>query len=328
MTGVSYKVYVARRLLASIPLLLAVVTVNFFLVRLAPGDPITMIIGEVGQYDEKFIEEVRARFGLNRPLLEQYVSYVVRALQGDLGVSFYFDQQPVLSVVLSRLPQTLVLLALGYSFALVLGIFLGSRAARHPYSLTDNLASVVGLFGYSIPSFWLGMLLILAFSVNLGWFPVGGMMDVRAPSAGLAMVGDRLRHLVLPAIALGAFHLALVTRLTRGSMLEVLQLDYITAARSKGLRERDVYQKHALRNALLPVITAAGYTVGFLFAGSVLVETVFAYPGMGRLLYQALLARDFPLMLGVLIVVSMAVIVSNLATDLVYGKVDPRIRVR
>lgn len=322
----SYGSFVLRRLLASVPLLLAIITVNFGLIRLAPGDPVYMIIGEAAQYDERFVQEVRARFGLDRPLYEQYLSYVLRAVQGDLGVSFYFDQQPVLGVILSRLPQTLILLALGYGMAVGVGVWLGSRAARRPYSMTDNAASVVGLLGYSIPSFWLGMLLILVFSVHFGWFPVGGMMDVRTPATGFAMIVDRARHLVLPALALGAFHLALITRLTRGSMLEVLQLDFITAARAKGLRERDVQRRHALRNALLPVVTAAGYTVGFLLAGSVLVETVFAYPGMGRLLYQALIARDFPLMLGVLIVVSVAVILANLLTDLIYGKIDPRIR--
>ncbi len=322
----SYALFVLRRLAASVPLLLAIITVNFGLIRLAPGDPVYMIIGEAAQYDERFVQEVRARFGLDRPLYVQYLSYVARAVQGDLGVSFYFDQQPVLDVIVSRLPQTLILLALGYGMAVGVGVWLGSRAARRPYSVTDNAASVVGLLGYSIPSFWLGMLLILVFSVQFGWFPVGGMMDVRTRATGLGMIVDRARHLVLPAIALGAFHLALITRLTRGSMLEVLELDFITTARAKGLLERDVYRRHALRNALLPVVTAAGYTVGFLLAGSVLVETVFAYPGMGRLLYQALIARDFPLMLGVLIVVSVAVILANLVTDLVYGKIDPRIR--
>jgi peptide/nickel transport system permease protein len=324
----SYWSFVLRRLLASVPLLLAIITVNFGLISLAPGDPIYMIIGEAAQYDDRFVQEVRARFGLDRPLHEQYLSYVARAAQGDLGVSFYFDQQPVLGVILSRLPQTLILLGLGYGMAVGVGVWLGSRAARRPYSPADHVASVIGLLGYSVPSFWLGMLLILVFSVHLGWFPVGGMMDVRTPATGLGIIVDRLRHLVLPAIALGAFHLALITRLTRGSMLEVLQLDFITTARAKGLREREIYRRHALRNALLPVVTAAGYTVGFLLAGSVLVETVFAYPGMGRLLYQALIARDFPLMLGVLIVVSVAVILANLVTDLIYGKVDPRIRVR
>lgn len=322
----SYASFVLRRVLASVPLLLAIISVNFGLIRLAPGDPVYMIIGEAAQYDDRFVQEVRARFGLDRPLYEQYLSYVSRVAQGDLGVSFYFDQQPVLEVILSRLPQTLILLGLGYGMAVGLGVWLGSRAARRPYSMTDNAASVVGLLGYSIPSFWLGMLLILVFSVQFGWFPVGGMMDVRTPATGFGMIVDRARHLVLPAIALGAFHLALITRLTRGSMLEVLQLDFITTARAKGLLERDVYRRHALRNALLPVVTAAGYTVGFLLAGSVLVETVFAYPGMGRLLYQALIARDFPLMLGVLIVVSVAVILANLVTDLIYGKIDPRIR--
>lgn len=322
----SYASFVLRRVLASVPLLLAIISVNFGLIRLAPGDPVYMIIGEAAQYDDRFVQEVRARFGLDRPVYEQYLSYVSRVAQGDLGVSFYFDQQPVLEVILSRLPQTLILLALGYGMAVVVGVWLGSRAARRPYSMTDNAASVVGLLGYSIPSFWLGMLLILVFSVQFGWFPVGGMMDVRTPATGFGMIVDRARHLVLPAIALGAFHLALITRLTRGSMLEVLQLDFITTARAKGLLERDVYRRHALRNALLPVVTAAGYTVGFLLAGSVLVETVFAYPGMGRLLYQALIARDFPLMLGVLIVVSVAVILANLVTDLIYGKIDPRIR--
>jgi ABC-type dipeptide/oligopeptide/nickel transport system permease component len=322
----NYGWFVSRRLAAAVPLLLAVVTVNFVLIRLAPGDPIYMIIGETAQYDDRFVREVRARFGLDRPLHEQYISYVTRAAWGDLGVSLYFDQQPVLEVIVSRLPQTAVLLVLGYGLAIAVGVGLGARAARRPYSATDNLASMVGLLGYSIPSFWLGMLLILVFSVHLGWVPVGGMMDVRSPATGWAMVLDRARHLVLPVIALSGFHLALITRLTRGSMLEVLHLDFITTARAKGLEERDVYRRHALRNALLPVVTTAGYTVGFLLAGSVLVETVFAYPGMGRLLYQALIARDFPLMLGILIVVSIAVIVANLITDLIYGKIDPRIR--
>jgi len=324
----SYSAFVLRRIMAAIPLLLAIISVNFFLIRLAPGDPITMIIGEASQYDAALVADVRARFGLDLPLYQQYFSYLWRALQGDLGISFYFDQQPVLDVVLSRLPQTALLLVLGFTVAVVAGVFLGARAARRPYSATDNVASIVGLLGYSIPSFWLGMLLILVFSLKLDWLPVGGLMDVRTPSTGLAMIVDRARHLVLPVLALSGFHLALITRLTRGSMLEVLQLDYITTARSKGLHERDVYRRHALRNALLPVVTAAGYTVGFLLAGSVLVETVFAYPGMGRLLYQALIARDFPLMLGILIVVSITVIVANLVTDLVYGRIDPRIRLR
>jgi peptide/nickel transport system permease protein len=323
---VTYGRFVLRRLAAAVPLLLAIVTVNFALIRLAPGDPIYMIIGEAAQYDDRLVQEVRARFGLDRPLHRQYLSYVANAARGDLGMSLYFDQQPVLSVILSRLPQTVLLLALGYALAIAAGVFLGARAARRPYSPADNVASVIGLLGYSIPSFWLGMLLILVFSVHLGWLPVGGMMDVRSPATGWAAVLDRARHLVLPVIALSGFHLALITRLTRGSMLEVLHLDFITTARAKGLPERDVYRRHALRNALLPVVTTAGYTVGFLLAGSVLVETVFAYPGMGRLLYQALIARDFPLMLGILIVVSIAVIAANLVTDLIYGKVDPRIR--
>jgi peptide/nickel transport system permease protein len=307
--------------------LLAIVTMNFLLIRLAPGDPIYMIIGEAAQYDDKFVQEVRARFGLDRPLPEQYLSYVARAAQGDLGVSLYFDQQPVADVIMTRLPQTALLVILSYAVAIVLGVFLGARAARRPYSTTDNLASFVGLLGYSTPSFWLGMLLILVFSVNLGWLPVGGMMDVRTPASGWGMVLDRARHLALPVIALSAFHLALITRLTRANMIEVLHLDFITTARAKGLQERDVYRRHALRNALLPVVTTAGYTLGFMLAGSVLVETVFAYPGMGRLLYQALVARDYPLMLGILIVVSVAVILANLATDLIYGKIDPRIRI-
>lgn len=314
-------------MVAAVPLLLAIVTMNFLLIRLAPGDPIYMIIGEAAQYDEGFVQEVRARFGLDRSLPEQYLSYVMRAAQGDLGVSFYFDQQPVVAVIMSRLPQTAVLVILSYTVAILVGVFLGARAAEHPYSTTDNLASLVGLLGFSIPSFWLGMLLILVFAVHLGWLPVGGMLDVRTLATGWGVVLDRARHLVLPVIALSAFHVALITRLTRASMLEVLSLDFITAARAKGLRERDVYWRHALRNALLPVVTTAGYTLGFMLAGSVLVENVFAYPGMGRLLYQALVARDYPLMLGILIFVSVAVILANLATDLVYGKIDPRIRV-
>ncbi len=324
----NYGAFVLRRFAAAVPMLVAVITVNFLLVRLAPGDPILMIIGEAAQYDEAFVAEVRARFGLDRPVWEQYLSYLGRAVQGDLGTSIYFDQQPVVSVIAARLPQTLLLLALSYTFAVTAGVFLGARAARRPYSATDHAASIIGLLGYSIPSFWLGMLLILVFSLHLGWLPVGGLMDVRSPSAGWAMVVDRARHLVLPVIALGAFHLALITRLTRASMFEVLTLDFITTARSKGLREADVFRRHALRNALLPVVTTAGYTIGFLLAGSVLVETVFAYPGMGRLLHQALLARDYPLMLGILLVVSVTVVAANLLTDLLYARIDPRIRIR
>ncbi|MBI4588171.1 MAG: ABC transporter permease [Candidatus Rokubacteria bacterium] len=321
-----YWVYAVRRLLAAGPLVFAVITVNFLLIRLAPGDPVTMIIGEAAYYDQKFVEEVRARFGLDQPLHVQYLRYVFRVLQGDLGQSLYFDQQPVLAVILSRLPKTVLLLAVGYGVAIPLGIGLGCLAARRPYSSTDNVVSVIGLLGYSVPSFWLGMLLILTFSIGLDLLPVGGMMDVRTPAAGVAAVIDRARHLILPAVALGAFHLALIARLTRASMLEILRLDYITTARSKGLNERAVYFKHALRNGLLPVITAAGYTIGFLFGGSVVIETVFAYPGTGALLYQALLSRDFPLMLGILIVVTMAIVLCNLITDLLYGKIDPRIR--
>ncbi|HVZ43852.1 MAG TPA: ABC transporter permease [Ramlibacter sp.] len=324
----NYGLFVLRRLAAAVPLLLAVVTVNFLLVRLAPGDPIVMIIGEAAQYDESLVREVRARFGLDGPLWQQYLSYVGRVCRGDLGMSIYFDQQPVASVIAQRLPQSALLVSISYALAVAAGVFFGTRAARRPFSATDHAATVVGLLGYSVPSFWLGMLLILVFSLKLGWLPVGGLMDVRSPGTGWAMVLDRARHLVLPVIALGAFHLALITRLTRASMLEVLTLDFITMARSKGLRESEVFRRHALRNALLPVVTTAGYTIGFLLAGSVLVETVFAYPGIGRLLHQALIARDYPLMLGILIVVSVTVVLANLATDLLYAKIDPRIRVR
>ncbi len=314
--------------MASVPLVLAVITVNFTLIHLAPGDPVTMIIGESGNYDKHFVDEVRARYGLDRPVYVQYLSYVSHVIRGDLGMSFYFDQQPVLSVVISRLPNTLILIAAGYGFAIIAGVFLGTHAAMQPRSFVDTVASVVGLLGYSTPSFWLGMLLILIFSVTLDWLPVGGLSNVRVPSEGIAGVIDRATHLVLPSLALGLFHVALVTRLTRGSMLEIVRLEYIVAARAKGLREKDVYRRHVLRNALLPLFTSIGYTVGFLFSGSVLVETVFAYPGMGRLLYMALVARDFPLMLGILVLVSMGVTLSNLGTDLIYGWVDPRIRIR
>jgi peptide/nickel transport system permease protein len=226
---------------------------------------------------------------------------------------------------MSRVPATLLLMGTALVFSSVLGILLGVVAARRPYGLADNAATVVALAGYSMPVFWLGQLMLLVFALHNPWFPVQGMTSIRAPSEGWGRIADILHHLVLPAIVYGIYHLTLIYRLTRIKMMDTLVQDYVTTARAKGVGEGRVVFRHALPNALLPIVTVIGYNLGFMLAGSVLVETVFGWPGMGRLMFEAIGARDFPLLLGLFVVVSFFVIVGNVVTDLVYALIDPRI---
>lgn len=316
--------FVVRRLLQLVPVVLAIAAMNFLLIKMAPGDAADILAGQMGHATLEFTQQLRREFGLDLPLIEQFLIYMGRLLTLDLGVSF-LQQQPVLDLILDRLPATLVLMVTAISLAGVLGVGLGVAAARRQGSWIDNLVSVSALIIYATPAFWLGLMLIVLFSIKLDLLPSGGMMQIGAGKTGLASALDVARHLILPAATLGLFYVAIYTRLMRAAMLEVYGLDFITAARAKGLSEGVIAWTHALRNALLPVVTLAGVQIGHLLGGSVLVETVFGWPGLGRLVFDALLQRDLNLLLGILLVSSVVVVIANLIVDLLYGLLDPRI---
>lgn len=316
--------FVARRLLQLVPVVLAIATMNFLLIKMAPGDAADILAGQMGHATLEFTQELRREFGLDLPLVEQYLAYMGRLLTLDLGVSF-LQQQPALDLILDRLPATIVLMASAIVLAVGFGVVLGVVAARRQGSWLDNAVSVSALIIYATPAFWLGLMLIVLFSIKLDLLPSGGMMQIGAGKTGLALVFDVAWHLILPAATLGLFYVAIYTRLMRASMLEVYGLDFIATARAKGLSEGSIAWTHALRNALLPVVTLAGVQLGHLLGGSVLVETVFGWPGLGRLVFDALLQRDLNLLLGILFVSSVVVVIANLVVDLVYGLLDPRI---
>jgi peptide/nickel transport system permease protein len=314
--------YLLRRLLQVPLLLLGIVIFTFVLIHVAPGDPIVALAGEYGDAD--YYAAMRAKFGLDRPLPEQLAIYLVVLARGDLGYSYAYGQ-PVAQIIFSRLPTTFLLMATALSLSTTVGLGLGAFAARRPHGATDAGVTVFSLCGQIVPVFWLAQMMIFFLAVKLDWFPVHGLTSARERYTGLRLVLDIAHHLTLPALALAAHHLALVSRLTRAGTLEALAQPYALTARAKGATERRVLIRHALRNAALPVVTVVGGQVGFLFAGAVLTESVFAWPGLGRLLLDATLARDYPILLGMLILISATVILANLVTDLLYALLDPRI---
>jgi peptide/nickel transport system permease protein len=301
--------YIIRRLLLTLPVLLGVSTLVFLFIHLIPGDPVQVMLGESARTAD--VEKLRIGLGLDKPLPEQYWLFMKGLATGQLGNSIHTGQ-PVLVSILNRLPATLQLAASSMCVALLISIPLGVISASKQYSALDNGSMFFALLGISMPNFWLGPLLILLFSVHLGWLPVSGRGD--------------WQHLILPAITLGTALAAILTRMTRSSMLEILHDDYITTARSKGVRESIVIFKHALRNALIPVITIIGFQVGALLSGALITETVFAWPGLGRLTIKAIQTRDYPLVQGCVLVISLSYVFVNLITDLTYAWVDPRIR--
>ena len=317
--------YACRRMAHAVPLVLGVVVVNFTLIHLAPGDPILALIGEF-QASPEFVQSVRKQFGLDRPLGVQFGLYVLNLLRGDFGFSFAF-KQPVLAVILDRVPATFLLMGTALWYATLCGALFGVLSSRRQYSHTDNFFTLVSLVGYSMPVFWLGQIFLILFSLTFPIFPAQGMESLRESYTGVARGLDILHHLVLPAFTLGLGYLAVDVRFTRASMIEVMSQDYIRTARAKGLSEQAVFYKHALRNALIPLVTITGLNFGFLLAGAVLTETVFAWPGLGRLMYDSIYARDYPVLMGMFVVISMMVILVNLITDIVYSVLDPRIRI-
>ena len=314
-----------KRIGYALALLTAVLVFNFTLLHLAPGDPADVIAGEMGGVTEEVMAKIRKDYGLDRPFHEQLWRYVGGVAQGDLGHSIYFDR-PVTELILERLGPTILLVVTSLLLALVLGTVLGVVAARRPDGLLSHAITVLALLGYALPVFWTGIMLVILFASIFPWFPVSGMSTIASGATGFTLVLDVMHHMVLPVVTLSTIYLAFYSRLARASMLDVLGADYVRTARAKGLSETIVVFKHALRNAVLPVITFAGLQFSGLFSGAVLVETVFSWPGLGTLAFDSILRRDSPTLLGILFFSALIVIVANLITDLVYRIVDPRIR--
>lgn len=326
MGGKTLGKYVIRRLLQTVPVVLGVVILNFLLLQLAPGDLATVLAGEAGGAPKEYVDQLRQRFGQDQPVYIQLLSYLQNLVMLDLGYSFR-QSAPVLDLLLARLWPTLLLMGSTLIVSLTIGVAMGLLAALWVKTWKDHLISVAAVIFYATPLFWIGLMLILIFSIHFDWFPTSGMEDVVAFHEGFARVVDIAHHLVLPTITLSMFYLALYARLMRASMLEQRGLDYVTTARAKGLTERLIVTRHVFRNALLPVVTMAGIQFGSLLGGSVVVESVFAWPGLGQLAYQSLFARDFNLLLGIFFLSACLVVIVNLVVDVVYVLLDPRIRI-
>ncbi len=319
--------YILRRLLQLVPIVLAVVQLTYILLRLAPGDLVDVIAGESGSATPEYMAHLRSQFGLDQSGWTIFRHYLGNLARLDLGYSFR-NGMPVSTLILERLAPTLVLMLTSIALAALLGVALGVVSARRHGHWVDEAIATVSTVGFATPVFWIGLMLIVVFSVHLRWLPSSGMTTVGGPGLDTwAGWTDLMRHLVLPACTLAAFYLSLYVRLTRAAMLEVLGQDYIRTARAKGLSEFRVSVVHALRNALLPVITLTGLQLGALLGGSIVVETVFSWPGLGRLAFDAVFQRDINLLLGIFLFSSMLVIVMNLIIDILYAWLDPRIAV-
>jgi peptide/nickel transport system permease protein len=301
--------YVVKRLLSTIPVLFGISLLLFFMLRMLPGDPAQVLAGQMATPEE--IENIRHQLGLDRPIHVQYAFFLSRLALFDLGRSAR-TQNPVTEEIWARLPNTILLAVVAIALACLFGIPAGIISAVRPYTWTDYVVTFSALFGISMPVFWLGLMLVVVFSVMLNWLPAGGT--------------GSWKHVILPSLTLAALMVAFIARMTRASMIEVLSQDYTTTARSKGLKEQVVIIKHALKNALIPIITVVGLQFGLLLGGAVLTETVFAWPGLGRLIVDSILARDYPVIQGTILVFGLLYILVNLIVDLVYAYVDPRIR--
>ena len=318
--------FILARLVKAVFILLAILVLNFSLIHAAPGDPASVMAGEAGATDEQFLEDLRRRFGLDQPFHVQLWIYIKGAVQLDLGYS-YRRSMPVADLIWDRLPATLLLTATAFVISIIFGVIAGVAAAARQGRWSDSIISALALLFYATPLFWVALMAALLFSVVLGWLPGFGYETVGANYTGFARALDIGRHLVLPATTLGLFFTAIYVRMTRASMLEVSRLDFVKTARAKGLSPGVIQRRHILRNALLPVITLAGLQAGQIVGGAVLTETVFAWPGIGRLMFEAISQRDYNVLLGVFFVSAAMVLLFNLITDIVYVIVDPRIRI-
>ena len=315
---------IVNRLVYAILLLFAVLVLNFTLMHLAPGDVADTISQSMGGADEELLIEIRKDYGLDQPYFQQLATYIGKVLRFDLGHSFFFNE-PVSKLVLERVPATLLLVITAQTLALLLGVVLGIYSARKPNGMMSHFVTFFALFGYSAPVFWTGILLLIAFSLQIPLFPVAGMRDVTIEGNFWIHALDVMKHMVLPVVTLASIFLALYSRLARATMIETLGTDFVRTARAKGLPERQVVYKHALRNSLSPVITLAGLQFSAVVSGAVLVEAVFSWPGLGTLAFQSIIARDTPTILGILFFSALVVIIGNLLTDLALRFVDPRV---
>lgn len=318
--------FLLLRFMKAVFVLLAVTIFSFALIRAAPGDPALVLAGEQGAVDAEFLDRVRARYGLDRPIHEQLALYIGRVAVLDFGTSYRFNR-PVMDLIAERLPATLLLTMSAFGIAIAAGVGFGAFAARHVGKWQDTLITIAALLFFALPLFWVGLMGILVFSVWLGWLPAFGMSTVGAAMSPLGQAADVARHLVLPATTLALVYFATYTRMTRASILEVMDLDFVRTARAKGLPEGRIWRRHILKNAILPIITLASLQAGHLVGGAVLTETVFAWPGIGRLAFDALLQRDYNLLLAIFIIASALVVLFNLVADILYGLADPRIEV-
>jgi peptide/nickel transport system permease protein len=317
--------FILKRLTYAVLLLLAVLTLNFLLIHISPGDPVETIAGSMGGMSEELRNELIIQFGLDKPFVVQLGIYLQNILMGNFGMSYYFNT-PVIDLIWERIPATLLLVVFSVIVAFVVGTSLGALAARKPNGLLSQIVTILSIVGYSAPVFWTGIVLIIIFASVFPIFPVSDMRTAGMSHAGLAGVLDVLYHLVLPSFTLAFVYVAQYSRLSRASMIDALSADYIRTARAKGLSETSVLYKHALRNAVLPVVTTLGLQFGNVLAGAILVETVFNWPGLGRLAYDSVLRRDYPTLLGILFFASLLVIIMNQLTDLAYRVIDPRIK--
>lgn len=316
--------FVLRRLLLGVATLLLIAVMNFLLIRAAPGDPATVMAGETGAADEAFVQQLRERFDLDKPLPRQLATYLGNLVRLDFGVS-YRQEQPVIDLIAERLPATLLLTGSAFVLSLIFGVSLGVLASTRVGTWKDGAISVFATLFYAMPLYWLALLAVLVFAVWLPWFPAFGYATVGGGHQGFARAVDIGHHMVLPTLVLAMFYMAVYARMTRASMLEVADQDFVKAARAKGLAPGRILRAHVLRNALLPVVTLAGLQAGAMVGGAVLIETVFAWPGIGRLLFDALAQRDYSLLLGTFLVTAALAVLVNVITDVVYTIVDPRI---
>lgn len=316
--------YAARRLLQAVPVIILIMIGTFLLLQLAPGDTVDALVGDMGGADAAFIARMRAEYGLDQPVWVQLWRYMAKLAVFDFGWSFVYEQ-PVSTVLMDRLGTTLLLMATSLSLAFTIGSVLGAIAARRAYTKTDTLISTLGLVFYATPSFFLSLMMMLLFSVKLGWLPVGGIKTIAGFYTGWDHVLDVARHLVMPTAALSLIYLAFYLRLMRASVMEVAELDYVRTARAKGAGEARLMIHHIMRNALLPVVTLLGLQFSTVLGGSVVVETIFSIPGLGNLAYQAVIQRDMNTLMGIIFLSSVLVIGINFLTDLFYARLDSRI---
>lgn len=318
--------YFGSRLLLALPVVFGIIVLNFFLIHLAPGDAASVLAGESGAATPEYMESLRSKFGLDQPMSAQFTAYVAQIASFDLGYSFRNDAK-VSELILERLGPTALLMLTSFSTALAIGALLGLIAATGRNTWRDAVISIVSLIAYATPVFWLGLMMVVVFAIRLEWLPTSGFETVGADDEGWAHTIDIARHLVMPAVTLALFYLAVSARVMRASVLDQTGLDYVTTARAKGQTERGIMFGHVLRNAMLPVLTIAGVQAGNLIGGSVVVETVFGWPGIGTLAFNALQSRDLNLLLGIFFISACMVVVINLLVELITVFLDPRIEV-